>query len=100
MAEWPRHLRVKPMGSARVSSEGQRCEGQRCEGQIEEKEREERERERPARSAAPAGGMHTKTAAVPLEGGVVIPSYFRGIGLRRNNLSSIWALPNHFGAYF
>ena len=34
-------------------------------------EREERERERerwPARSAAPAGGTHTKTAVVPLEG--------------------------------
>ena len=32
------------------------------------RERGERERGWPARSAAPAGGTHTKTAAVPLEG--------------------------------
>ena len=32
------------------------------------RERGERERVWPARSAAPAGGTHTKTAVVPLEG--------------------------------
>ena len=79
--------------------EGQICEGQRCEGQIEERERRERERVARTQCSSRRGDAHKNRCCPPGGGGVVIPFYFRGIRLRRCNLSNIWALSSHFGAY-